>query len=124
MHENDHDADGQDYLDKHFVHRVFLRPGQAHNSPTWNTYIRPLVDPFAEEDVDRRYCDEDELHELVWQTWSDAGVDNDVSIDHELDLSIGTSAAKGCRIDFVATYDDQHRVGIEVKGAGWWASDL
>ncbi|MFC4376903.1 hypothetical protein ACFO5K_22695 [Nocardia halotolerans] len=74
--------------------------------------------------IDRRYCDEDELHELIWQAWSDAKIDNDLSINHELDLSVGTSAVKSCGIDLVATYDDQHRVGVEARGAGWWASDV
>ncbi|MFD3431310.1 hypothetical protein [Nocardia fluminea] len=86
--------DGADYLDKHYVHRDCVRPGQSQTSPIWNAYLKPLVDPFVDEDIDLRYCDEDELHDLIWQRWTDAGVDNDVSIDHELDLSEGTSAAK------------------------------
>ena len=117
-------GDSADHLDKHYVHRDCVRPGQSQTSPIWNAYLKLLVDPFVDEDIDFRYCDEDELHELIWQRWADAGVDNDVSIDHELDLSEGTSAAKGCRIDFVATYDEGHRVGIEIKGAGWWALDV
>ncbi|WP_148310821.1 hypothetical protein [Nocardia brasiliensis] len=118
-----HGASADDFGD-HYIHRVCLRPGQAHSSPIWNNYFKLLTDPFADEAADRRYCDEDELHELIWQTWSEAGVDNDVSIDHELDLSTGTAAARGCRIDFLATFDDEHRAGVEVKGAGWWAVDV
>lgn len=106
-----------------YVHLVHLQPGQTHSSPVWSIYLKPLTDPFV-GDTDRRYCDEEELHDLIWQTWSDAGVDNDVSIDHELDLSAGTAVAKGCRIDFLATFDDGHRAGVEVKGAGWWAVDV
>ncbi|WP_327096079.1 hypothetical protein OIE68_40070 [Nocardia vinacea] len=89
------DEDGLDYVNKHFVHHVCMRPGEVNDSPVWNTYIKPLVDPFVEDRSDFRYCDEDEFHELIWNVWSDAGVDNDVTIEHELELSVGTSAARG-----------------------------
>ncbi|OXR40235.1 hypothetical protein B7C42_07660 [Nocardia cerradoensis] len=117
------DGDGQDYLDRHFVHQVFLKPGEDHASPVWNTYIKPLVDPFADGRIDFRFGDEDEFHELIWRVWSDAGVDNDVTIEHENELSVGTSAARGSRIDFRIFHDDLHRVGVEVKAAGLWASE-
>ncbi|WP_329414758.1 hypothetical protein OG563_18425 [Nocardia vinacea] len=118
------DEDGLDYVNKHFVHQVCMRPGEVNDSPIWNTYIKPLVDPFVEDRSDFRYCDEDEFHELIWKVWSDAGVDNDVTIEHELELSVGTSAARGSRIDFLVHHDDSHKVGVEVKAAGWWSSEV
>lgn len=116
--------DGLDYVNNHFVHRVCMRPGDVNDSPIWATYLKPLIDPFVDGHNDLRYCDEDELHELIWQVWSDAGVDNDVTIEHELELSVGTSAARGSRIDFLVHHDDGHRVGVEVKAAGWWSSEV
>jgi len=117
-----HADDGRvDYVDKHFVHQVCMRPGEANDSPIWNTYIKPLVDPFADDHNDFRYVDENEFHELIRAVWFDAGVDNDITIEHEFKLSEGTSAARGSQIDFLACYDDAHRVGVEVKAAGWWS---
>ncbi|WP_228001690.1 hypothetical protein [Nocardia australiensis] len=92
--------DGPDYVDRHFAHRVCMRPGDAHGSPIWNTHIKPLVDPFADDHNDFRFCDEEEFHELIWEVWRDAGIDNDVTIDHEQELSVGSSEARGSRIDF------------------------
>ncbi|WP_378735966.1 hypothetical protein [Nocardia brasiliensis] len=112
-----------DYFDKHYVHQICMRPGETNNSPIWRTYIKPLVDPFVDDVSDFRYCDEDEFHELVRQVWFDAGVDNDVTIEHEIELSVGTSKARGSRIDFRVHYDDSHRVGVEAKTASWWTSD-
>lgn len=37
---------------------------------------------------------------------------------------MGTSAARGSRIDFRAHYDDGHRVGVELKTAGWWSYEV
>ena len=123
MRGDDSGDDGPDYIDRHYVHRAFLRPGDAHASPIWNTYIKPLVDPFVDDSNEHRYCDEDEFHELIWETWCQAGVDNDVTIEHESKLSEGSSAARGSRIDFRVYYDDLYRVGVEVKAAGWWSSE-
>ncbi|MFF0452822.1 hypothetical protein [Nocardia africana] len=95
----------------------------GHPSPIWNTYIKPLVDPFADGRNDFRFGDEDEFHELILQVWSEAGVDNDVTIVHEDELAVGTSAARGSRIDFRVYHDDMHRVGVEVKAAGLWDSE-
>ncbi|MEV0048762.1 hypothetical protein AB0H60_35585 [Nocardia rhamnosiphila] len=120
---NANSDNGLDYIDRHFVHQVFLRPGDVHDSPIWNTYIKPLVDPFADDPSEFRYCNEEEFHELVWDVWADAGVDNEVTIEHERVLAEGTSAARGSRIDFLIHYDDLHRVGVEVKCAGLWASE-
>jgi hypothetical protein len=117
------DDDGLDYVEKHFVHRVCMRPGEANDSPIWNNYIKPLVDPFMDDDNDFRYCDEEEFHKLIWEVWRRAGVDDEVTIEHELKLSVGTSAARGSQIDFLVYHDDGHRVGVEVKAAGWWSYD-
>ncbi|WP_280336144.1 hypothetical protein [Nocardia wallacei] len=106
-----------------YVHRVCMRPGEALDSPVWNAYLKPLVDPFADADRDFRFCDEEEFHALIWQVWREAGVDNDVTIDHEQQLSVGSSAARGSRIDFRMFYDDGHRVGVEVKAAGLWSAE-
>ncbi|MCM6774496.1 hypothetical protein NDR87_13840 [Nocardia sp. CDC159] len=113
--------DGPDYVDKHFEHLICMRPGDVHDSPVWSTYIKPLVDPFVDDGRNFRYCDEDELHRLIWEVWCDAGVDNDVTIDHEQELSSGSSAARGSRIDFRIYYDDLHKVGVEIKAAGLWS---
>ncbi|WP_306359793.1 hypothetical protein [Nocardia sp. CC227C] len=112
-----------DYIDKHFVHMVCLRPGDSNDSPIWTTYIKPLVDPFADNTTDFRYCDEDEFHELIRQVWQDADVDNDVTIDHERDLAKATSAARGSRIDFLIYYDDLHKVGVKVKTTSMWTEE-
>ncbi|MFI5782680.1 hypothetical protein [Nocardia sp. NPDC051570] len=115
-------GDEQDYVDKYFAHQVCLRPGQTSDSPVW-PYIQPLVDPFAEDHTDFRYRDEEEFHHLVWQVWRDAGVDNDVTIDHELELAKGSSAARGSRIDFLIHHDDGHKVGVEIKTASQWSEE-
>lgn len=112
-----------DYVTKHFVHRTSMRPGDTTESPIWERYTKVLVDPFVGGQDDFRYCDEDEFHELIWKAWVDAGVDNEVTIEHEMELSVGTSAARGSRIDFLVYHDDGHRVGVEVKAAGWWSSE-
>ncbi|WP_028478781.1 hypothetical protein [Nocardia sp. CNY236] len=116
-------AEESDYLDRHFSHQVGLSPGDVSDSPTWNAYIKPLVDPFVDTRGDFRYCDEDEFHELVWEVWTDHGVDNDVTIEHEALLSTGTSARRGSRIDFLICYDNLHRVGVEIKCAGRWSPE-
>ncbi len=123
MRQDGNGDDVPDYVDRHFVHRVCMRPGEVHDSPIWNTYIQPLVDPFAEGHNDFRFCDEEEFHELIWEVWRDAGVDNDVTVDHEQELSVGSSEARGSRIDFRMYYDDGHRVGVEIKAAGLWSSE-
>ncbi|MBC7299493.1 hypothetical protein [Nocardia salmonicida] len=110
----------QDYFDKHFIHVFGMSPGQANSSPIWNNYIRPFVDPFLDDRDLGRYSHEEELHELVQQAWADAGVDNDLTLHHEYQLSEGTSQAQGSRIDYLAVFDDQHTVGIEVKAEGSW----
>ncbi|MFF2556788.1 hypothetical protein ACFVUS_37680 [Nocardia sp. NPDC058058] len=120
---DDPDDGVPDYVDRHYVHQACLRPGETHDSPIWNTYIKPLVGPFVDEHNDFRYCDEDEFHELIWKVWSDAGVDEDVTIEHERELSVGRSTARGSRIDFLICYDDLHRVGVEIKAAGWWSQE-
>ncbi|OXR39738.1 hypothetical protein B7C42_08188 [Nocardia cerradoensis] len=97
------------------MHRACLRPGEANASRIWNTYVKPLVDPFVGDSNEHRYCDEDEFHELIWDTWCQAGVDNDVTIEHESKLSEGSSAVRGSRIDFRFYYDDLYRVEVEVK---------
>ncbi|WP_327120733.1 hypothetical protein OHB12_17210 [Nocardia sp. NBC_01730] len=92
-----------------------------HESPIWSTYIQPLVDPFTDDHNDFRFCDEEEFHELIWEVWRDAGINNDVTVEHEQGLSVGSSEAKGSRIDFRMYYDDGHRVGVEIKAAGLWS---
>ncbi len=110
--------------DGFFVHHVCLRPGDSNDSPVWNAYIRPLVEPFVDDDSAYRYANEEEFHELIWKVWSDAGVDNDVTLEHEDELSTGGSSARGSRIDFRAYYDDGHRVGVEIKAVSQWTYDI
>lgn len=123
MERNTSGEEEPDYVSKHFAHRTCMRPGDVNDSPIWASYIKVLVDPFVDGHIDFRYCDEDEFHELIRKEWADAGVDNDVTIEHEMELSVGTSAARGSRIDFLVHHDDGHRVGVEVKAAGWWSSE-
>ncbi|WP_280381398.1 hypothetical protein [Nocardia wallacei] len=118
MRQNVGNEEGPDY-----VHRMYMRPGEAHSSLIWNTYMKPLVDPFADIERDFRFANEEEFHQLIWEVWRDAGVDNDVTIDHERQLSAGSTAARGSRIDFRMYYDDGHRVGVEIKAAGLWSSE-
>uniref|UniRef100_UPI003F4909AA hypothetical protein n=1 Tax=Nocardia suismassiliense TaxID=2077092 RepID=UPI003F4909AA len=89
----------------------------------WNTYIKLLVDPVLDGGHDFRHSDEKELHKQIWKAWRDAGVDNEVTIDDELVLSTGSSAARGSRIDFRIYHDDLHKVGVEVKSLGWWSEE-
>ncbi|MGW0248012.1 hypothetical protein ACWDYH_15400 [Nocardia goodfellowii] len=121
MPRNTNSDDEEDDGDMHYVHRSFIRPGQNVDSLIWNTYIKLLVDPFTEDDIEFRYSDEVEFHELIRDVWSNAGVDNDVTLCHEDELSVGTSAARGSIIDYRVHHDDGHRVGVEIKAAGLWA---
>ncbi|MBF6250163.1 hypothetical protein [Nocardia farcinica] len=114
--------DERDYFDMHYTRRRFMRPGEPADSPVWNSYLKPLVDPFVEVGY-LHYTNEEELHQIIWAVWKNAGVDNDATVEHELWLPRHERSPKGSRIDFLWSYDDGHRAGVEIKAAGWWSTE-
>ncbi|MBF6399484.1 hypothetical protein IU438_27310 [Nocardia cyriacigeorgica] len=123
MPEASYDRDEFDYIDRHYVRRCCVRPGDLVDSSVWDNYVRLLAEPFVDYYDDPRYCNEDELHEIVDQVWQSGGAYDEVTIEHEAELAVGTHAARGSRIDFLAYHDDGHRTGIEVKTASLWTAD-
>ncbi|TLG00316.1 hypothetical protein FEK35_24025 [Nocardia cyriacigeorgica] len=123
MPEDSYGRDEFDYIDRHYVRRCCVRPGDLVDSSVWDSYVRLLVEPFVDYYDDPRYCNEEELHEIVDQVWQSGGAYDEVTIEHEAELAVGTHAARGSRIDFLAYHDDGHRTGIEVKTASLWTAD-